>query len=578
MIDRPSILQCNRSHRLFVGPVVTREAVVAPRRLSFYAARTVFVTVLFGLVATSWQVLIGSQRVENPGDLAWFGAAVTLILAPVQFAVAVPFSALLVASAVALEKDRKTFVLLLMTNLSNAELVLGKLLAGMLTVMTVLVAGVPLLMLLTLLGGVSTSQILRIEAVTLASALLAGSLGSTIALWREKTFQSLAITALALVLWFVGWELVAAGAFGHQGLGVPAETWATIMSPWRAMLASTAPTFGHQAAGLMGFGPTNLFLAAALVEAALLNVVAIVMVRRWNPSREAVAGTTEERDELAIGETPANVHSAGGKVRPVWDNPILWREVRTWAYGTKILLVRFAYWAVFIISVAALVTSGGSANANASGQWLPAAQPLIALLVVSLILLNAAAVTSLTNERDAKALDLLLVTDLSPKEIVFGKLGGAIFNAKEMVLFPLLLFAYLWFAHWLDSGPYVFLSIGWCVMAAFAAMLGLHAGITYSNSRTAIATSLGTLMFLFLGIATCMRIMLAFSSSFEYQLPSFLGFIAGGSVGLYVALGWRNPSRAIFWASAAAPIATFYVITSYLLGKYDSAFFVTCAT
>jgi hypothetical protein len=104
---------------LLVGPVFTREASIAPRRVSFYAARTIFVAVLFGLVLTSWQLLIGSQRIENPGDLAWFGAAVLQILAPVQFAVAIPFSALMVASAVALEKDRKTFVLMLMTNLSN---------------------------------------------------------------------------------------------------------------------------------------------------------------------------------------------------------------------------------------------------------------------------------------------------------------------------------------------------------------------------------------------------------------------------------------------------------------------------
>jgi hypothetical protein len=128
-------------------------------------------------------------------------------------------------------------------------------------------------------------------------------------------------------------------------------------------------------------------------------------------------------------------------------------------------------------------------------------QPLIALLIVSLVLLNAAAVTALTNERDAQALDLLLVTDLSPKEIVFGTLGGAFYNAKEMVLFPLLLFAFLWYTNRLPTESLLYICIGWCVIAAFAAMLGLHSGITYANSRTAIATSLGTLMFL-LGVAT----------------------------------------------------------------------------
>src|SRR6187549_3136560 len=146
----------------------TREASVAPRRAAFYAARTLFTGALFALALTAWQLLVGSQRIENVGDLAWFGAAAFQILAPLQLAVAMPFSALLVASAVAIEKDRKTLDLLLLTSLSNSELVLGKLLAGMLSVIVVVVATLPLHMIIALLGGISNEQILRVEAVTLA--------------------------------------------------------------------------------------------------------------------------------------------------------------------------------------------------------------------------------------------------------------------------------------------------------------------------------------------------------------------------------------------------------------------------
>ncbi len=149
----------------------TREASVAPRRASFFAARTVFVAALFALTLTAWQLLVGSQRLESIGDLAWFGAAAFQILAPLQLAVAMPFSALLVASAVAVEKDRKTLDLLLLTSLSNRELVLGKLLAGMLSVIVVVVATLPLLMIIALLGGISPGQIIRVEAVTLASRI-----------------------------------------------------------------------------------------------------------------------------------------------------------------------------------------------------------------------------------------------------------------------------------------------------------------------------------------------------------------------------------------------------------------------
>ena len=253
------------------------------------------------------------------------------------------------ASAVALEKDRKTLDLLLLTNLSNSELVLGKLLAAMLTVVMVVVAAWPLLAIVSLLGGVSSGQILRVQAVTLVSALAAGSLGSTIALWREKTFQALAMTLLAIVLWLVGWEVIAGGAGQSNWWGVPAGTWAIILSPWQAIQEATRPRFANAAAAnSFAFAdPVDMFLVAFSLVSILLNGVAIALVRVWNPPREAASAerpretddATARQSEAAIARS-TDVHGAGGKVRKVWDNPILWREVRTWAFGKRILVIR----------------------------------------------------------------------------------------------------------------------------------------------------------------------------------------------------------------------------------------------
>src|SRR6185295_14825227 len=80
--------------------------------------------------------------------------------------------------------------------------------------------------------------------------------------------------------------------------------------------------------------------------------------------------------------------------------------------------------------------------------------------------------------------------------------------------------------------------------------------------------------FLFIGIATCMRMMIAFSGSFSVQLQPFLAFMGGGWVGLYLALGSRNHSPAIGIASFLCPFATFYAITSFLLQNYLAAFLV----
>ena len=100
---------------------------------------------------------------------------------------------------------------------------LGKLLASLLNVLVLMLAALPLFMLCVLLGGVSFSQVGEAMAVTLATTIVCGSLGSMLALWREKTFQALAMTVLVVVLWMAAWEIVAEGGFGQTFGGLTAR-------------------------------------------------------------------------------------------------------------------------------------------------------------------------------------------------------------------------------------------------------------------------------------------------------------------------------------------------------------------
>src|SRR5262249_43336540 len=155
----------------------------------------------------------------------------------------------------------------------------------------------------------------------------------------------------------------------------------------------------------------------------------------------------------------------------------------------------------------------------------------------SLVIVNALAVTSITNERDGGALDLLLVTDLSPREFLLGKVLGVAYVAKEMIVAPLLLCTVLWYFGGLTLENLLYCLGGLLIMNAFAIMLGLHCGMIYANSRTAIGVSLGTVFFLFLGVVTVLVLLVSFSGSFQTQLLPFLAFNVGGGVGLFVALG-----------------------------------------
>ena len=102
----------------------------------------------------------------------------------------------------------------------------------------------------------------------------------------------------------------------------------------------------------------------------------------------------------------------------------------------------------------------------------------IGLAILSLILVNAQGVTALTSERDTGALDLLLVTELTPKEFIYGKLYGILYNSKEMIALPVLTAIAMAFLGMLIGENLVSFLIDFLLLCHFSAMLGLHAAIT----------------------------------------------------------------------------------------------------
>jgi ABC-type transport system involved in multi-copper enzyme maturation permease subunit len=597
---------------LFIGPVFTREVVTSPRRTRFYLYRVVYVGALLVLMCTAWLIVAGVQVIRNVGDMARFGSVLFQVMAPLQLALVVFFSALLAASAVALEKDRKTLILLLMSRLTNSELVLGRLMASLLNVLVMIAAGLPVFMLIVLFGGVSFGQVGRVLLVTLVTALAAGSLGSTLALWREKTFQTLAMTALAIVLWLGVWEAVARSEVLWRG--VSAEVWAAGFSPFRAILAAARPAIAAQAPlGWLGDG-ANLFLLVGVLGTVLLNAVAIWRVRVWNPSREVRAhqrqeaeGATiwgpehyvrrtstegapaaEDRDQAAETARAGHVDSqlragrGGRSIERCGTTPCCGGRC---GLGPTVRRFSSSMSGTSSCSPWRRPGCGGTmqqaeslAPRDEAGTELPlSARLMTPLLVVSVAIVNALAVTAITNERDGRSLDLLLATDLSAREFVLGKLGGVFWVTKPMVVLPVLLCVYLWWSGGVELENLVYLLGGLAVMFVFAAMLGIHCGMIYASSRTAISVSLGTVFFLFLGVVTCILMMISFSGSFQVQLQPFLAFVGGGAVGLFLALGARNPSAAIATASIIAPFATFFAITSYLLGNRELTVFLVTA-
>lgn len=574
-----------------LGSLFDREALTQPRRVKHFAGRVIFVLALFMIICTAWLLLAGIQPVTSIGSLTRFSSLVFQIIAPFQVIVVMCVATLAGATAVSSEKDKRTFILLLMTSLSNWEIVIGKMSAGFLSALNLFAGSVVVMMSLTLLGGVSIWQVFQVAWITLGAIFACGAFGAMIAFWREKTFQAIAVSLLGITLYLTIAEVVFAG-------GIPgvSPTWGAALSPLRAATTTARPipdlaTFiGIQApwlSGLLLFGLSIIF-----------TCLSIQRLRVWNPSREGRPAVQETDSDTAfltntmvgvgVGQegAPVTKLAATWKVReprPVWDNPILWREMCTWAYGRKVLIIRSAYLLFGALIIAGLVhgiqTGAALQKSTFNESLIPETATLLSpLFVVSLIIINALAVNSITNERDGQALDLLLVTEITPRSFLFGKLVGVLYVAKEMVLLPIGMCIWLWTQGAVNGENLLFSVIGLLVMDVFVAMLGIHCGMIYSKSRAAIGTSLGTVFFLFLGVVTCMLIMIGFRGSFGRQLAPFLAIIIGGGAGLYVALGHRNPSPAITLAAFGLPFLTFFAITSFILRDQELTVFSVLVT
>jgi ABC-type transport system involved in multi-copper enzyme maturation permease subunit len=605
-----------------LGPIFNREWLTVPRRPRHYVNRAAYLGILWVLGLTAWQMTVGWTRTATLGDAARFGLLLFQIVAFVQLTLLVFFAALSSASAITLEKDRRTFILLLLTDLRDHEIVLGKLLGSLLQIGLLLAATVPVLALLLLLGGIGPGQLAQAVVLIGAAVLAAGSLGGLVALWRDRTFPALALTVLFLVL-YLGLTLnlpaflallapAAAGLVVWAAVGrrvrsprarltlaaalvalvpvVAAPLW-WFLSGWRELLDAepVAQAWLHPFVALSAVVNPNVGEAAPAVPAAygcagvmllltaFLNGWGILWLRAWNPSGEPIMQRESPEQADAEEKDRLKAHAAPGQVRQVWANPILWREIATRAYGRRPFLVKLAYFVVL-----GLVCYYALAPVWGGGEHVGFATVLGLVLtgVLSLLLVSAQAVTAITSERDTGALDLLLVTDLTPKEFIFGKILGICWNAKEYLLPPLILAVVYGCLGLLATPPRGHPELGASanaealacavgaavVLLAFALVLGMHVALRTQNSRLAIINTLGTVFFLSVGTGVCIAL-IRINRQFEYQWASFILFIMAGIGGLWWVLSADRPSAALTLASWLCPLAVFYTVTNILVAK-----------
>lgn len=548
---------------MFNNPIFIREALTSPRQIRHYLIRSGYVAAVFILIFTAGQTILGTQQIQTTtiGEFARLGNLIFQMISFLQLLLVMFFTLLFSAGSIAQEKDRGTLILLLMTELKDRELVSGKTQSSLLIVYVLLAASVPVCIFLHLLGGVELAQIFWMELICLITVYATGSWAALVAFWREKTFQTLAISVLGMVV-FLGVVELLVGLIGPISAIRP---WIAGLNPFRALYEILNPLSLNTGLSSISVSAWPSLISLTVLGIAL-RVFTVFRLRVWNPSRSVYKATpkAEKEGEAQAEQQPVIVKE---KSRAIWSNPVIWREIMTKAYGRKVFVIKLAY---FLLA-GFLLWSATSSEAAAEGMLYlgvipPQGLAFAGIAWLSLVLANTQAVTSITSEKDSKTLELLLVTDISAKEFVLGKLGGIFYNSKELILVPVLILCYLVAQGAFSVEGFLCALIGFLALMIFSIVLGLHMGLTYDNSRSAIGGSLGTMFFLFIGIGIFMILLVQARSSFALQLQSFLVFIVVGSAALHSALTHRNPSRALAISAWLLPFLTFYAITSFLLG------------
>ena len=463
---------------LALGPVFDREFRAVPRRWQVFAGRTLFVgMLLIGL----WAIWAPAGLVFHKGNfelLSLTGRRFSYILVGVQLAVVALVAPAATAGSICVDKSRGTLHHVFVTDLSDREIILGKLAARVLSVFALMMCGLPVLAITGLLGGVDYSWVAHAYAVTAAVAVVACSVAMAVSLRVKKPQQALLATYVVLGLWLALHPIYRMIRFRIDGVSFTDDSDRVI---WWVYLTNPAGQLGAPIVYPTGHGTRHLaaFVSLALAASALLTIRSIRDLRR------VVIGQADRPMKRQRADMPFRlIDLIPGP--PLDGNPILWREWhrkrptrwigRAWIAfaGLSTLASGFAIFSYFT-------------NPGGIGPDQLAANVNAANVTLGLLLLTISATASLAEERDRGSLDVILATPMSTATILWGKWLGTFAMVPRLAILPV----WVTIALAIISGQWVepFALIGLILAySAFATGLGVALATWIPNLGRAIGT------------------------------------------------------------------------------------------
>jgi ABC-type transport system involved in multi-copper enzyme maturation permease subunit len=395
------------------GPVFIHESIVASRRWQPYALRSLLVLVILAalaLVFLTTSFPVGQAMVVDPiRTLAALGESFYYAIAAAQLVFVLLVAPAATAGAICVDRAHGTLTHMLMTDLTDSEIVLGKLGARLAPVLALVAATVPVLALAGLLGGIIIEAIVTLTLITIVLAVLGCALALALSVRATKMHEVLMAVYGIFAVWIIGpliWEVL----FQSTSLTTEVPEWCLNINP---IVLSWAP---YALPGRIGAEYYAAVLGGAILISAGLVLYAILRL-----SAATTKEITASAPKTSSWTSRARAWMAARRPGPsLDDDPVLWRE---WRRGRPSRIAS-VFWGVYIV-LAVLSCAWGVVFG-----WMAADPDLIALVggfqaMFGLLLVSLTAPTALAEERALGSLDVLMTTPLSTDRIVLAKWWAA---------------------------------------------------------------------------------------------------------------------------------------------------------
>ena len=293
-----------------LGPLFALECLKSSRRWQFYAWRSFLVaSVLVGLILV-WFSRGRAGRTESIHDVAALAESLSDAVIGIELVLALAVVPAFTAGAVC--HDRRGHLMQMMTtDLSDAEIVLGKLASRLVVVLGVIACVFPVMAIMTALGGISAADTLGATLVIVGVATLGASLALAFSVWADKPYEALLATYATFGVWLLALVVEERTFRIGGGPGV-----LHFSNPFWLLGSRSLPAPA-------GLAECATFFAGALAISSLLAIVSIWCVRDVALERAGRAASTRvsRKSKLAIWLR------GRGVARPSLErHPMLWRK------------------------------------------------------------------------------------------------------------------------------------------------------------------------------------------------------------------------------------------------------------